>query len=97
MSSSKDFRGDIFDSLHDTKISACSRLGIFEEYKTYRFLLVALDNGEISRIMHTLHHEPRDGFLVLGVDTRSFNQLVLELGDGCLARVLGTKVNLFKT
>ena len=32
--------------------------------------------------MHILHYKPLDGLLVLGVDTRRFNELRLEPRDG---------------
>jgi len=95
-SSNKGFPDGISGSLNNTMISACTQCE-FQPDITYRFLLITLNNGEISWIMHTLHYEPRDGLFVLGINTRGFDQLVLELSDGGLARVLRTKVNLFQT
>lgn len=50
--------------------------------KTYRFLLVSLDNGEISWVGSGLHDEPGDGLLVLTVDAAGLDQLGLEPFDG---------------
>jgi len=94
MSSSKGSRDGIFGSVYN-RVSSSHAKHVFQHNKTYGFLLVSLDNREVLRIMHTLHHKPRNGLLILGVDTGSFDQLVLELRDGGLARVLGTKVNLY--
>lgn len=43
--------------------------------KSYRFLLIALDNSEGSGVLVVLHDEPRDGFLVLRIDTAGFDEL----------------------
>ena len=94
-SSNKGSRDDISGSSRNTMISAYTH--IFQQDTTYRFLLITLNDGEISWIMHALHYEPRNGLLVFRVNTRGFNQFVLELSDGGLARVLGTKVHLFQT
>ena len=56
-----------------------------------RFLDVALDDGEVLLVENGLHHEPREGLLVVRVDVGGLNKLGLELGDGLLVR-LGAEV-----
>lgn len=55
------------------------------------FLDVTLDDGEVLLIENGLHHEPREGFLVVRVDIGGFNKLGLELGNGLFVR-LGAEV-----
>lgn len=56
-----------------------------------RFLDVALDDGEVLLVENGLHHEPREGLLVVRVDVGGLNKLGLEFGDGLLVR-LGAEV-----
>lgn len=56
------------------------------------FVLVPLHDGEVLRVVHALHDEPRDGLLVLGVDGRRLVELRVDLGDVLFAR-LGAEVD----
>jgi hypothetical protein len=56
-----------------------------------RFLGVTLDDGEVLLVENRLHHEPREGFLIVRVNIGGFNKLGLELGDGLFVR-LGAEV-----
>ena len=45
---------------------------------------VALDDAEVLLVVDTLHDEPGQGLLVLGVDGRGFDELGVKLGDALL-------------
>lgn len=45
---------------------------------------VALDDGEVLRVVDRLHDEPREGFLVLGVDGGGFEEFGVELRNALL-------------
>lgn len=44
-------------------------------------LFIPLHNSKLPLIKNTLHDEPRDGFLVLGVHAAGFDELVFQLAD----------------
>lgn len=47
-------------------------------------LLESLDNSELSRVMHVLHHKPVDRFFVFSVDSCCFDELAADLLDGLI-------------
>lgn len=55
-------------------------------------MLVALYDGKGSLVLMILHHEPRNCLLVFAVHTASFDELVVQFGDG-LDGVLGVEVD----
>lgn len=63
-----------------------------ERRATYTLMLVALYDGKGSLILMILHHEPRDCLLVFTVYIASFDELVVQFGDG-LGGVIGVEVN----
>jgi hypothetical protein len=55
-------------------------------------LLISLNNCEGTGILDVLHHKPGNGFLVLGVDPASLDELGRKLIDALLV-ILGVEVN----
>lgn len=49
-----------------------------------RLVEVALDDGEVLRVVNGLHDEPGESLLVLGIDGRGFDELGVQFGDGLL-------------
>lgn len=45
---------------------------------------IALDDAEVLGVVDGLHDEPREGFVILGVDGRGFEEFGVELLDGLL-------------
>lgn len=42
---------------------------------------VALDDGEVLRVVDGLHHEPGEGLVILGVDGGGFKEFGVQLLD----------------
>lgn len=55
-------------------------------------MLVALYDGKGPLVLMILHHEPRDRLPVFAVHLASFEELVVQFGDG-LGGVFGVEVN----
>lgn len=55
-------------------------------------MLVALYDGKGSLVLMILHHEPRDCLLIFAVHTASFDEFVVQFGDG-LSGVFGVEVD----
>lgn len=59
---------------------------------TYTFMFVALYDSKGPFVLMILHHEPRDGLVIFAVYIASFDELVVQFGDG-LGGVSGVQVN----
>lgn len=59
---------------------------------TYTFMFVALYDSKGPFVLMILHHEPRDGLVIFAVYIASFDELVVQFGDG-LGGVSGVQVD----
>ena len=55
-------------------------------------MLIALYDGKGPLVLMILHHEPRDCLLVFAIHIASFDELVVQFGDG-LGGVLSVEVD----
>lgn len=67
-------------------------VGVLEMVFLATFMFVALYDSKGPFVLMILHHEPRDGLVIFAVYIASFDELVVQFGDG-LGGVSGVQVN----
>lgn len=68
-------------------------VGVFQVIFLTAFVLIALHDGKIPRVVNGLHDEPGNGLFILGVDARGLNELVFQLLDQSWVGGLGPEVD----
>lgn len=73
-------------------LRAAESIREWEKRETYTLMLEALYDCKCPLVLMILHHEPRHCLLVLAVHIASFDELVVQFGDG-LGGILGVEVD----